>query len=76
MKTSSTGTPIRSAAFRIIYFAALPAMLSAPSVVMRLALEIFSATLTAALLLCIDPSGDMTELAARVKSKASSGFSK
>jgi len=51
-------------------------MLSAPSVVIRLALQIPSATLTAALLLWIDPSADITELAARVKSKASSGFSK
>jgi hypothetical protein len=51
-------------------------MLSAPSVVIRLALQISCATLTAALLLWTAPSADMTELAARVKSKASSGFSK
>jgi len=51
-------------------------MLSAPSVVIRLALQISCATLTAALLLWSDPSADITELAARVKSKASSGFSK
>jgi energy-coupling factor transporter transmembrane protein EcfT len=51
-------------------------MLSAPSVVIRLALQISSATLTAALLLWTGPSADITELAARVKSKASSGFSK
>jgi hypothetical protein len=56
--------------------AALHAILSAPLVVIRLALQISCATLTAALLLWIAPSADMTELAARVKSKASSGFSK
>jgi hypothetical protein len=62
--------------FESFDFAALHVTLSAPSVVIRLALQISCATLTAALLLCTDPSADMTELAARVKSKASSGFSK
>jgi hypothetical protein len=51
-------------------------MLSEPSVVIRLALQISCATLTAALLLWTGPSADITELAVRVKSKASSGFSK
>jgi energy-coupling factor transporter transmembrane protein EcfT len=51
-------------------------MLSAPSVVIRLALQISSATLTAALLLWTGPSADITELAARVKSKASCCVSK
>jgi len=51
-------------------------MLSAPAVVILLALQISSATLTAALLLWSGPSADMTELAARVKSNAFSGFSK
>jgi hypothetical protein len=45
-------------------------MFRTPSVVIRLALQISSATLTAALLLWTGPSADITELAARVKSKA------
>jgi hypothetical protein len=45
-------------------------------VVIRLALQISFATLAAALLLWTGPSGDITALAARVKSKASRDLSK
>jgi hypothetical protein len=50
--------------FESLNFAALHVMLSAPSVLIRLALQISCATLAAALLLWSDPSADITELAA------------
>jgi hypothetical protein len=57
-------------------FAILHVMFRAPSVVIRLALQISSANLTTALLVWTGPSADITELAARVKSRASSCLSK
>jgi hypothetical protein len=61
--------------FESFSFAAPHLMLTPQSVVIRLALQISSATLAAALL-WTDLSADIAELAARVKSTASSYLSK
>jgi hypothetical protein len=78
MKASSAEAPICSNAFRIIIMmcAVIHVTFRTLSAVIRLALQISAATITIASLRWAGSSADITELAARLKTRASSCLSK